>query len=296
MPLLRRIVRFLMGVVVLGVLVANSRPVFADQFNFTVFAYPGASLTFAQGINNNGDIFGITGEPFETGFLYQNGSYGLFPGIVDVNDLGMVLVNTSSGPGIFFHGNFTPLSVPGSVIAFNNTGTVLVSGGYVKNGVFYPVSYPGAASTILRGINDLDEIVGSYNGSHGFLYKDGAYTPIDFPGAITSGANAINNNGEIAGNYFVSNEIVGALGIQGFIYQDGNYETFDAFNFHSPETATEPTGINDFGVITGIQFDGPNGAYASFVATPVPEPGTLGLLGIGLMMTAGAVRQHLGRK
>ena len=190
MALLRRIVHFLMGVVVLGVLVASSRAANADQFNFTLFSYPGASLTFAQGINNNGDVFGTVGEPFDSRFLFQNGNYSLFPGIVDINDRGMILFNSPSGPAIFSNGQVIPLNVPGSIIAFNNTGTVLVSGGYVKNSVFYPVSYPGATSMTPRGINDLDEIVGSYtlpqSNPHGFLYKDGAFTTIDFPGAATA--------------------------------------------------------------------------------------------------------------
>jgi len=297
MTLLRREVYFLLMAVVLGVVFASSGTACADEFNFTLFRYPGASLTFAQGINNNRDLFGVVGEPFETGFLYQNGNYSLFPGIVDINDKGMILFNSPSGPAIFFNEQVTPLNVPGSIVAFNNNGTVLLSSGFVKGGVFYSVYYPGSSSTAISGINDLDEVVGSYSAggtTHGFLYKDGAYTTIDFPGSTFSHAYATNNNGEIVGNYFASNETVGTPGIQGFIYQNGSYETFDAFNFHSQEAATEPMGINDFGVITGGQFDGPNGMHASFVATPVPEPGTLGLLGVGLMAIAGAVRWHLG--
>ncbi len=296
MTLLRRKVQLLLTVAALGVLFASSRPACADEFNFTVFSYPGSSLTLSRGINNNGDILGTLGEPFETDFLYQNGNYSLFPGIVDINDKGMILFNSPSGPAIFFNEQVTPLSVPGSLVAFNNNGTVLVSGGYVKGGTFYPVNCPGAVSTTVSDINDLDEVVGSYIGpgniSHGFLYKDGVYTTIDFPGGIFSHVYGINNNGEIVGNYFVSNEIVGTPGIQGFIYQDGNYEVFDAFNSHSQETATTPQGVNDFGVITGTQTEGPLGSGAvSFIATPVPEPGTVGLVGIGLMVIAGAVRR-----
>lgn len=297
MTLLRRKVQLLLTVAALGVLVASSRPAYADEYNFTVFSYPGSSLTLAQGINNNGDIFGQLGEPFETQFLYQNGNYSLFPGIVDINDRGMILFNSALGPAIFFNEQVTLLNVPGSLVAFNNNGTVLVTGGFVKDGIFHPVNYPGSTSTTVNDINDLDEVVGTYlptgnNNTHGFLYKDGVYTTIDFPGSINNHADAINNNGEIVGDYFVSNETMGALGIQGFVYHDGNYETLDAFNAHSSETATHPAGVNDFGVITGVQTEGPHGSGpVSFVATPVPEPGTLGLVGIGLMVMAGGVRR-----
>jgi hypothetical protein len=280
-----------MGVVVVGTLVASPCTACADEYNFTVFSYPGSSLTIALGINNNRDIFGGLGEPFETGFLYQNGNYSLFSGIVDINDKGMILFNSPLGPAVFFNEQLSLLNVPGSLVAFNNYGTVLVSGGFVKDGIFYPVNYPGSVSTTVRDINDLDEVVGTYvvgTTPHGFLYKDGVYTTIDFPGSINSHAYGINNYGVIVGDYYSGYW----LGIQGFVYQDGSFETLDAFNEHSPETQTTPRGINDFGDITGTQNDGPFGMYASFVATPVPEPGTLGLLGIGLMTLAGAVRHH----
>jgi uncharacterized membrane protein len=262
-----------------------------------VFNYPGSSLTIARGINNNGDIFGQLGEPFETQFLYQNGTYSLFPGIVDVNNNGMILFNSPLGPAIFFNEQVTLLNVPGSpsIIAFNDTGTLLVSGGFVKHGIFTPVSYPGATSTTVSGMNDLDEVVGSYNSgnsSHGFLYKDGVYTTIDFPGPVSSNhAIAINNNGEIVGSYLGFNP----TGIHGFTYENGNYQSFDAFNSFGGGNATVPTEINDFGVISGILFP-ESGGNRSFVATLVPEPGTLGLLGMGLMIAAGAVRRHLGRR
>jgi uncharacterized membrane protein len=288
MTLPRRKIQFLLMAVVLGVLFVSSRPTYADTYNFTVINYPGSFHVVVSGINNNGDIFGTVGEPFDTGFLYQNGNYSLFPGIVDVNNNGMILFNSPSGPAIFFNGQATPLNVPGSVIAFNDNGTVLVTGGFVKNGIFTPVNYPGAVSTTVSGINDLDEVVGSYrsgNFPHGFLYKDGVYTTIDV-GSIYSNAIAINNNGEIVGNYSSPSYPV----IHGFTYENGNYQSFDAFNSFFAGFVTVPTGINDFGEITGIaaRFSEP-----SFVATPVPEPGTVGLVGLGMMVIAGAVRRRM---
>lgn len=296
MKLSGRTIQFLITAVTLAVLFTISRPVYADQFSYAAFNFPGAAITQADGINNNADIFGAVSEPFgeliDTRFLFQDGQYFLFPGIVDVNNEGMILLNTSSGPGILFHGQFTPLSVPGSVIAFNDNGTVLVTGGFVKGGVFTPVSYPGATSTTLEDINNLDEVVGSYTsstGTHAFLYQNGVYTTTDFPGAVQSHATAINNEGEIVGNYRTG---VGPTGTQGFIFMDGNFQTFNAFNFITEETETVPTGINDYGVITGYQFESLGGGTRSFVATHVPEPQTLGLASTGLLMLAGAVRRR----
>jgi hypothetical protein len=283
----------LFAVIALGVFVANSRPAYADAYTFTVFNYPGSFLTGVLGINNNGDTFGYLGEPFETQFLYQNGIYSLFPGIVDVNNQGAVLFNSPSGPAILFDDVVTPVSAPGPVVAFNSNGSILVSGGFVKKGVFYPVNYPGSTSTTVTAINDLDEVVGTYsdsNGRHGFLYKHGVYTSFDFPaGWINVRVIAVNNNDEIVGNYQSFDPM--AI-IHGFTYENGNYQSFNAFNSAGPGDATIPTGINDFGEISGTTAP-EVGAPRSFVATPVPEPGTLGLVGSGLMAIAGAVRRRM---
>lgn len=307
MTLLRRKVQLLLTVAALGVLFASSRTAYPDAFNFVPFAFPGANTTLANGINNSGDIFGVAEEPFDSGFLYQGGNFSLFPGISGLSNNGMIVAVSNSGPFVLSGGVVTPLNPPGItfqlVFAINNSGTVLgtilnsdgtVSSGFLSGSTFHTINFPGSTSTTVGGINDLGQIVGSYQdskGTHGFLYSAGVYTTIDFPGAIISNADAINNEGQIVGDYFFDHGIV--AGIQGFIYENGTFQTFNAFNFITEESETIPTGINDFGEITGYQFESLGGATRSFVATPVPEAGTLGLVGTGLMMIAGVVRQRL---
>src|SRR5215831_3664019 len=86
-----------------------------------------------------------------------------------------------------------------------------------------PSGSPG--STEAWGVNDMDQIVGSYlnaTGSHGFLLSGGTYITLDDPLA-TAGtfAQGINATGQIAGYY------KNASGLHGFLLSGGTYTTLD---------------------------------------------------------------------
>jgi uncharacterized membrane protein len=103
---------------------------------------------------------------------------------------------------------------------------------------------PGATSTVALGINDLTEIVGSFNdatGGHGFLRKNGEITVIDFPGASSTHAASINNLGQIAGDYILNGQLYG------FLLDNGAFTTIN------PPGAlrSEANSINDLGQIAG---------------------------------------------
>jgi hypothetical protein len=71
---------------------------------------------------------------------------------------------------------------------------------------YTPVSFPGAVSTSINGVNRAGDIVGTYREAasthtRGFLRRDGKFTSIDYPGAESTGANAINSSGDIVGGY-----------------------------------------------------------------------------------------------
>src|ERR1700756_234005 len=108
-----------------------------------------------------------------------------------------------------------------------------------------PAAGPG--STILSGINDVGQIVGSY-GQHGFLYSGGTFTPIDDPAGVVTGPSKLNDSGQIVGTYYDAGNVA-----HGFLYSGGIWTTLDD-PAAAPGTTT-PTGINDSGQIVGMYAD-----------------------------------------
>jgi hypothetical protein len=125
---------------------------------------------------------------------------------------------------------FTRVQVPGAATgtqapsltaaAINNHGDV--AGFYanaatgntdafvLKNGQFTDVAYPGASATQALGLNDRDELVGTYTAGtamHGFTWTPGGgFKTLDDPnGAGTTVINGVNNAGDLVGFYTDAN-------------------------------------------------------------------------------------------
>src|SRR5262249_41964117 len=78
----------------------------------------------------------------------------------------------------------------------NEYGFLLSAGAYTA------VAYPGTATTVLTGVNDLGQIVGnSYNPDIGFSYdvQTQIFTTIKYPNSNQTFPTAINNAGKIVG-------------------------------------------------------------------------------------------------
>jgi|GEM_PF-1413967 probable HAF family extracellular repeat protein len=89
--------------------------------------------------------------------------------------------------------------------------------GFVNSGTkFQSVTFPGAQSTFLKGINRFGTIVGDYLGTdghfHGFRLKNGQFSSIHPNGATDTFVNGINDNGIIVGNFFT-----GGVDSNGFV-------------------------------------------------------------------------------
>ncbi len=111
--------------------------------------------------------------------------------------------------------------------------------------VFTTIEVPNARYTGPAQINNLGQIVGTFNdgaGKHGFVETNGVFTAFDFgttPFGGTTQGDAINDTGQI----------VGTSDSGSFLYANG---TFTPIIYPGLATSTFALGINDAGQITGM--------------------------------------------
>jgi uncharacterized membrane protein len=237
-------------------LTVNSGYVLANG-TFTRIAFPGASMTFAEGINNHLQVVGGYSDPSgkQHGFLLSGGVYRTldFPGAINtfggaLNDVGIVVGTYDDGSRL--HG-FSARCNPGGLCS-----------------QFTTIDFPGSACTAPNGVNNAGQIVGDYSLTdpyllhdwHGYLQDVNNFAKIDFPGALETAAYGLNNAGEIVGDYLDSSKAY-----HGYTYINQSYATFDVPG--APNTYA--SAINDAGQIVGERdaqgFDQDYG----FLATPI---------------------------
>jgi uncharacterized membrane protein len=118
----------------------------------TPIVVPGARDTYAYGVNNRGDVVGLSGSPgTSSGFLLRDG-----------------VLTSFRAPGALFteaHG----INNAGTIVGFSNDGNQ-ASGFVLSGGVFTTVRVPGALDTAVYGINDAGTLVGFYDGADGITH------------------------------------------------------------------------------------------------------------------------------
>jgi probable HAF family extracellular repeat protein len=75
---------------------------------------------------------------------------------------------------------------------------------------------PGSIGTVVGGINNSGEIVGTYADAtlkgHGFLFKLGVFTIVDFPGASLTEVTGVNDHGQIVGWAQINSRVENFIG------------------------------------------------------------------------------------
>jgi len=188
-----------------------------------------------------------------------------------VNDFGQIVgtdevytpVGTNAGFSSFQdnYGTFSNLTaITGLANGVNDWGTIVGTGSNRNqlafidtNGSFAPVSVPGALDTTANGINNLGQVVGSYNigaTTLGFIKIGNTFKTISPTGSDYTVAEAVNDLGSVVGVYRI-----GSMTDHGFLYSHGAFTTIDAPGVFY----IQPSGINDFGTIVGYYIRNENG-------------------------------------
>ena len=237
----------------------------------------------AFGINSAGDVVGGNGTnafflPFG-GSLQNLATPGGAINAFGINDKGNIVGQFSSGA-----------DTPGFILANSASNT------------FSTINSPSGPDLVnAQGINNNGLVVGFYVGNDGQDHGFTANAPVA-PSIITGTAVADPVIPMVAGEpgaTFVFSQMLGisdhgiAVGYygdsttsqHGYLYNTttGSYTFLDdpAAGFHNGVEVTQITGISNSGEIAGFYTDA-NGVAHGFVASPVPEPGFLFPVGLGL--------------
>ncbi len=318
--------RFVLRSAFAAIVLAATAPMIwaAPSYNFFSVANPNdTAFTQLLGINNSSVIAGYWGD----GTVVPNHGFTLvlpnsftpenFPGAAQTQVIGINNTGWTDGfyvdqagvtHGFTFNGTYTTVDSPGT--AFNqllgiNDGLTAV--GYSSldpTGMTLQRSYMVSGTTFTYldgflpggtqnnqavGINNAGLVVGFYADAagtfHGYLFNGTAAMTLDFSGGMGTQAFGINNHGEIVGDYTDS------LGVMhGFTYIGGVWQTVD--DPLGVAGSTVINGVNDLGQLVGFYTD-PNDNVIGFVATPTPEPGSLALLGSGVLAGLAVLRRKM---
>jgi len=89
---------------------------------------------------------------------------------------------------------------------YNKTSTQVDAFLKLRSGRFITLMYPGATMTQAFGVNDSDEVVGTYTTgtgnaavTHGFTWRAGKYASVNISGASSTAINGVNDEGDLVG-------------------------------------------------------------------------------------------------
>ncbi len=170
----------------------------------TILDFPGANLTEATGVNDDGQVVGDyrdAGGKFH-GFFWDAGlfltidvpfSEGTTTAATAINNVGQIV-------GYYFDNIVTA--------SFPNGHT---HGFLYDSGTFTAFDFPDGLATLPVDVNDQGQILGIYGDANfvgrSFLLQDGSFTSFDVPfsDVYATQVSGINNKGQIVGRYLEYN-------------------------------------------------------------------------------------------
>jgi probable HAF family extracellular repeat protein len=274
----------------------------------TPIAQMASSLSvYNMDLNDSGLVVNANEPPFS----YQNGvtsPLGPFPDgaqIIRVNNAGLMVVTSDSAHVSTYDGTtFTPINaLVGLSWAYDiaDDGTIVGTSG--KGAFIYKDGTLTDLSTLVGGkystaysINTTGTVVGGYvtsdNWSHAFMYSGGSVINLEGSPITFSEAYAVNNFGVAVGVFGVTED-----DRAGFVYQNGIMSDLNSLvDLPAGYTIQDAIGINDAGQIIAT-LDTTMGIHAVLL-TPaaIPEPGSLALTMLGLLLGAGAWKAHAKKR
>ncbi len=191
------------------------------------------------------------------------------------------------------------INASGTIVGqFTQNSTDTQPGFVLSKGVFTTFQATSTATvTNVQSINNDGLAIGFYSADgvyqHGFTYDTTTKTITLIPDPVVPNLVLTQflgvNDEDVAVGYYQTND-----GSQhGFLY---NLDSHTYQFVDDPDAAkggfsvTQITGINDAGEIAGFYLDAATGLQRGFVASSVPEPGSMVLTGIGLTVVLGYAR------
>ena len=270
-------------------IVPNNGYTWTKSGGFTAENFSGAAQTQVTAINNT-----LSGGTYDTAGFYVD-SAGANHGFTQIGGTQTTVDNplTSATPPF---NQLLGLNDHNIAVGFYNDSTGAAHGYEVDvtTKAFTPINLPSsfnATSVTTTGINNGGWISGFYTAAgvtHGFVDENGTFKSFDDPSG--NGTNTsffgLNNNGLVVGSY------VNGSGNNGLVYNltTNTWQTVNdpnqSFTVAFGVSGTFINGINDAGDLVGFYSDGTH--VNGMLATPTPEPASIGFVAIAALLGLGA--------